>query len=349
MFINRLGASFGWIDCLPILLIISICCGARYVSGNGFDAPLNKHQGEALRGVCAVVVMFFHLAMWTSSEMGCLFPRFIFWGSAAVAVFLGLSGYGLAVQSRTLPNYLNKFWHRRLVILLIPYMLVSVLYAWQIYRLGVPLGEQLHLQLGVIGNGWYVAVLLGFYAMFYIGLRGNYAFSVGIARTCLFSVCYTLLLTLYSPHTGYLWCSNGAFWVGLLLGAFPDTMERVVKSSWHLIAGISLVLALSNCLWAVHARSIPDTTVFLRNAVLFAGIVAISCKVQLGNEVLKWLGAISYELYLIHGWVMRELLQWFPARGGGYVYAVVIVSLAMASALHWCFVGLRQKFYLCSD
>ena len=341
----RLIDCFNYIDLIPLSFVVVICWGIRRAPPSRFfDTPLNKHQGAALRGVFALVVMLFHLAMWSSPRLGNLFPRFIFWGSPSVAVFLGLSGYGLAVQSRMLPNYLNEFWHRRLAVLLPPYVFISVLYIWQLYQFELPIGERLQLQLGFIAHGWYVAVLLGFYAMFYIGLRGNNPFPERIAQVCLLSIGYTFLLTLYSSVTCYLWCSNGAFFVGLILGAFPDTMGRVMKNAWWPIVILGIVVAFANCLWGVHERSIYDTTMFLGNALLFTGVVAISWKVQLGNFVLKWLGAISYELYLVHGWVMRELLQWWPERGGGYVYAVVIVSLAMASALHWCFVAVRKKF-----
>jgi peptidoglycan/LPS O-acetylase OafA/YrhL len=344
----EVSVIFNWVDLLPVLLLVVACWGIkRAPKGEFFEEPLNKRQGLALRGVFACVVMMFHLSLWRLGDDSCLFARFGFWGSASVAIFLGLSGYGLVTQAETRPDYMKGFWPTRLKSLLGPYCLMTLLCGIQVWRGDMKWAEQLYLQLGLVHFGWFFAVLLGFYLVFWLGYH-NTAFPLNSrgVMSCLGTFCLTVLLQFYSEKTDYLFISNGAFVAGIWLGHGQGKKFKYFGKCWWFVMAIMGIIILINCSQGWHERHEADRlTTFLCNTLFFVSIAILGMKVQFSNCVLTWLGKISYELYLTHGWLMYELRHWWPGlKGTGYVYAVVAGNLAMASALHCVVRWVRHRW-----
>ena len=272
--------------------------------------------------------------------------RFSTWGGMSVAVFFGLSGYGLAFQARTHSNYADGFWKKRWRTLGWPYLILSLLSVIQILRGDVVLSERLRLQLGsVIGTGWFVHVLFLFYLTFWWYIRKRTGdLKESIVWICCLVLAETILLACLGLGSGV---QYGAFVCGLLLGTFPQESRRWLERYQMPLLLFAGTIAAMHLVWAPYLKCIvppsQSLTRFLMYSLFFLGIVAIEVKVRLGNRVLAWLGTISYELYLCHGWVMTEVRHWWPTAekvgcsgmGDGYVYTVVVASLVMATALHW--------------
>lgn len=332
---QRVAGQFSMADGLVLLWAVAALWGVRKApKGAFFPEPLNRGHGLALRGVFACVVVFHHLAF---PGAGFLFSRFVFTGALAVSVFFGLSGYGLACQARDGGRWLEGFWKRRFRALWWPYFVVTLLSFFHWMRGDYSLAERLESQWGLVPNGWFCPVLVLFYAIFWLSFRcrgQNTGLKVGM------SISGVAIMTCACALAGtseFIFHSNGAFAVGLVLGACGEKACQWIRGHWLCCAGLAFVLAMCRLRpeWAAWP-SVPGFDIrFFLQAFCFFAIAVLSMKWQLGNRVLGWLGTISYELYLVHGWVMAEIKHWCPGwRGSGHAWVVVAASLAMAWALH---------------
>lgn len=334
-----LAGRFSPSDGLVLLLALVALWGIRKApKGAFFDDPLNRKQGLALRGIFACVVVFCHVSGQVLSEDGFLFPRLEFWGSLSVSIFFGLSGYGLMFQRFAKKDYMNNFWCKRVKTLLHPYLIVSILTFIQWIRGDFDFFMRVKGKLGLIRGGWFVVVLFLFYGVFWWANRRDlYSKGENLILTIAGVVLVSVIGAFYNTGIHFFY-SNGAFIVGLALGAYRKSGCMLLQSHWWQVAGLTCIIALMRCTYALNQWSMEglraDSCYFL-HMFWFLGITALSMKWQLGNRVLAWLGTISYELYLVHEWVIEELCHWRPEWStSSYAWTVVATSLLLAWALH---------------
>lgn len=346
-FQSRLLPTLDWVDLLPVLLIAVALWGIRRIPKGMFsDDPLNKGQGLALRGIFACVVMLHHLAQ-KFPVLGCIFPRFGYWGPLSVSVFFGLSGYGLMRQVAARPDWRKGFWPRRSKAVWMPYAMVALFTLLQWWRGDFSIRMLLKAHWGIVRYGWFCPILFMFYAIFRWADRESHGKTESLLPLA-FGGALTVTLAwglLDAPRHTVL--GNGAFLAGLSLGSDGTTVKAILSKSRTWIIGLTVMIATLHSTFGLYWRFIAPGTktlfVFLMNSFFVVGIAALSMNWQMGNRVLAWLGAISYELYLSHGWVMVEIRhRWPEFTGTGYVYAVVAGSLAMASALHGGIAAIRR-------
>lgn len=116
---------------------------------------LSKENTNCLRGFFASMVVLHHL----SGVVPCLynlmepFPRlFGMLGFFSVAVFFFLSGYGLIISYHEKTDYLETFWHKRIIPLYMVFMCFIVLYT----LLKLICGSEISIMLfgvQIVGNG----------------------------------------------------------------------------------------------------------------------------------------------------------------------------------------------------
>lgn len=337
--LQKIGGRFSLADGLVLLLAIVTLWGVHKApQGEFFDDPLNRKQGLALRGVFAGVVVLHNLTL-RGLEGGFLFPRLVFWGGLAVSVFFMLSGYGLMMQTCHSKKYVREFWAKRLSALGWPYLIITVLSFLQCHRSDFSMMGRFNVSWTFIYHGWFFSVLLLFYLVFWLSNRrdgqGKWE---RIAVTCA-GVLLITSLQIQTKRNAWHYYSNGAFIVGLLLGAYQEKALKLLREQWHkIVALVMLILVLHLSCGLADCCIGPMQSVlsrFIMHGFWCLGIVALSMKWQLGNRVLRWLGTISYELYLVHGWVQVEVRHWWPEwTGSMYVWTVVGASLTMAWVLH---------------
>lgn len=337
--IQRISGLFSPADGLVLLLAVVTLWGIRRAPKRQFfEAPLNREQGLALRGVFACVVLMKHVSEFALNENGLLAARFVYWGPLAVSVFFGLSGYGVMAQSRERDNYLDGFLKKRFHALWWPYFAVMVLTFVQWIRGDFSLGKRLESQMGIVNGGWFWTVLMVFYVVFWLANRRR---GQNTGQRLTLTIAGILLVTVLSAWLNwksYHYCSNGAFVAGLVLGAYPEDGFKLLRTHWWKVVALMcfvLPFRLSEGMFHWSLEGLRPESWFFLHMFWFIGIAALAMKWQLGNRVLGWLGTISYELYLVHLWVMDEVLHWWPEwKGSGYAWTVVGLCLAMAHLLH---------------
>lgn len=336
------------IDLMPVVLLLSFFWGLHPVKplSQMNEDYISKETGNYLRGFFAIVVLLHHLAQRTGS--GFLFRGFYDVGYLAVALFFFFSGYGLQKSYMAKRDaYRQHFLIRRLPPVLLPYVVVTFL-VWLMnavagYRVGVGYilwtilqGEPMVL------FSWYIVCILLFYVVFWLlmyicGNRDQLMLIAGCIWYVLYVVCCML------ADFGCWWYNASPLLiVGMAWAVYEKQILAKIKKSYKI---------LTPAIWAVFfilymiAFSLKDNKAYENRLFLLHIVVAIlfviamilfSLKIRIGNKVLKFLGSISLEIYLVQGLFIEGLRNGtiFIENEAIWVWLVVVGSVIFAALLH---------------
>lgn len=336
------------IDLLPILLFGLVLCGKGHKRlGRKELNPdyLSIESSRSIRGFFTIAVVFHHLAQHTTD--GLLFRFFALVGYFAVSVFFFLSGYGL--QSRHLhdKNYKHGFMARRLLPILLPYTLITLIY-WLTYAL---LGTRYTLWDVLVGLvdgkpiamfSWYIISIIVFYVVFYLLMR---LCKERYLLMLLGASIYCLLYIIICVKLDY-----GSWWynavhilvLGMAWAVYENRIVTLIKKNYRLTFLLACVILPSvlhftgNRFGLTNIRGVLDVLVGLKAATFVLSIIVCSLKFTRSNAVLNYLGEISLEIYLCHGLFIAALRSNVMYVQSDFVYAtlVVLCSVTFAHVFH---------------
>lgn len=257
---------------------------------------------QVMRCVAILMVMLQHLS-------GFVFGSRVFtpFGGGGVAIFLIISGYGLTLSAKK--KGLSAFWSKKAVRVFFPWMVVwAVMLTIRGYGNE---GSTLPTLFLLTRFNWYLQYLLLCYAVFYVGHRWCNKYRLW-------------LLVAFAAVTFVVWGNIQAeqaasFVVGCLLA------EREKFYSWtrgHLKAIalfglVAFVLSLGiKQVWTV--RNLMENVSLLEHSVniclkfSLASFVMALCFIAfrvINGSWSKWIGKISYELYLVHLFIVVGLCK----------------------------------------
>lgn len=317
-----------------IILLLSwvllILAGVKYAPKNQYyNKILIQQQSTVLRGICAVEIMFGHIGIATGSLL--LYPNRKA-GILFVGIFFMLSGYGLSYGVSHKETYLDHFLLKKMLKILIPAVII-----WIVAR-GVQmlLDPPIHNITSFFeSTNWYVWEILGYYICFWLVYKllrqiiGKCKWGGGIILGCtiLFvGIAYQMKLT--RPWYGSTLCLP----LGIFYQQYEVKWEKFLQPKlWKLILlflveGIAMVIFFltegTGALGDVVARNVA--------AVVFCMIVcSFLYKIQLYNPVSYWLGKCSYEIYLIHFYVI-SILQQYISNKILFSIGIIMITLFLA-------------------
>lgn len=312
--IDKLMVAQPW---LTNLVVLTALCSVSLATlkKTAPSSPLTAEQTCQIRGFVIGLIVFGHL--WTHASTASVWPNL---AGESVAVFLFLSGYGLTVSYLRKKPPLGPFAKGRLLRVMIPYWLASVLFLGLdelLLNSTLSLADILSTLAGINITAstrmfdyarWYVTFQLFWYIVFYLlfsKLRPRLA-----AITIMVSAPVFLLLDYYVIHVS--WTKYLAFPMGCLAGVYRTELLEVLKKKAILrYAGISCLFlffivkgSLTSPLW----NGLPS--------IVKVGVVEVSSLLWCASLLLLWawmahrgyrsrflmfIGAISYELFLLHG------------------------------------------------
>lgn len=328
-----------------------------------------NHQLDALRGICALVVVFYHLTMLLPGVNGALWaawwPRPLIAGPSAVFVFFALSGYVLQIAfaerggQAVAPFLLRRFgriYPPVVAAVLLGLVMVSVLRPadtlpdtlpmsdWARQFWTHPFGAGDVIAPLVLGSGrldldpplWSIV----------IELRYSLAFPL---------IALAVLRWGWHAAAAALACSLAT---ALVLPEFVTLRFAVLFT-----AGAALAFDRARCAALLARIGAPVRAVLLVAAIMLLcqepgawlgmavslGAVLLVALVALGQDrprwadapVLRWLGQVSYSLYLVHFPIMLGLTyalgRFIPLS---LVLALVLPASLAAAQLCWRWVEL---------
>lgn len=309
---------------------------------------LSKFRAE-LMGIAALMILICHANVNHVALPDILYKLFIF-GNLGVDIFLFVSGFGLYYSLKGRTGSFSKWYKRRYLRILVPYLLIGVLFwtydaivnqeGWNYFVLNL---STLSYWLDHRG-AWYVALLLPLYLMtplLYKMLAGKrrWLWTVLLAAAIMVfsAIPSTHISSLHSAvisNIQFALMRVPSFIIGMALG--PSIHENK-KISFYLLLGIPAVLFV-----LMKLAGLGELTMFLKGVMLIVIFVNVMNTIEMKRlkSIFRWFGDISLESYLCNIFLSKVLLDlsWnvcgLDLSYGNYLeYACVLLFGTLLSVL----------------
>lgn len=287
----------------------------------------------ALKGIAIVLVIFGHRGLIDGA------------GSWGVLIFLVLSGYGIfkSTQRKGLAGY----WRSRIVGVLVPYALFSVLQLGLSFTLGERVGAGnvlctlmgLDFGLNVDPTMWYISFIFVCYAVF-CGAWCAYEQRGAVAFTLVLLVAFVLVATVGLSHIVWhkgtaAWTYFWAFPAGALLAMYEKRLlGGSISLAVYIFAIVAALVAVVHMYGTLHG-SLNLLVYSTAGAVLVTLLVKFLMNSPAGIvlvKALRPLGNVSYSMYLNEGFLIR-LDGYIPFVMGPLL--TLVFSFVFASLWNW--------------
>ena len=336
---------------IPVFFIAVVKYGSRKDSENLFF--MSKSYGNFMKGLCAIIVVLFHIPSVYQNPIQHSIGSFAF---VAVTLFFLFSSYGMQLNVEHNSSYLQLFWKKRLLSLLIPVFIVNIFYL----LIQLVIGKNTKIEiLFCVDN--YVVVLLQYCLLFYVV---NYLHNIKILHyywqidmILIIGVILSSLYILYSlpsnaPSGENYWYVEryGLIW-GLLLYRYSSSITQwlVNMRSKKILFAIIVSVLMLTAFHSLKHYSIAYRYFFeiLSAFLLIVLLFLLTQRWQSCNYISMLLGSISYEIYLSHRYMMNLILDIYPSIGSGsFIISVFVFTFIFSYSTHFLCVRLFRKLRL---
>ena len=321
----------------PILLFALLWGSKRFVKGTWNEDAFSLKQMKALQGFAAICIMLHHIgqktcASWLSPKQFVAhgLDLFVPIGYYFVCFFLFCSGYGLYVSFHAKENYLNGFFKKRILPIILSYYSTGLIFLLARFLMHEPL-DTAKVLIYAFGlklsnpNAWFVIIMPFLYLFFYLAFRFCKKDGLAVFVTFLCVFLYMLLGT-FIDHND--WWIRGEWWynsvhgfpLGILFAKYQNKIVEHLKRHYliyliPLFFGIFLtngfsVFAQNRFSYYGEYWGAPDKVLrrwicllsqILASSTFVLFIFVAGLKIRIGNRFLAFMGGITLEFYLIHG------------------------------------------------
>ena len=259
-----------------------------------------------LRGILAVCVFLTHLCPHLDEASPWL-EDFGMWGPPSVACFFLLAGYGLAYSVKIKgPAYLDGFFRKRLSKLVWPFLIMAIIYqTWRIYN-GIFDWKQLLVEPSPLS--WFIYALFIWYVGFYICFKGVKDYRSGILRIWLFTAIY--MFWTVSQEMGYYWISILPMPMAITYVFYEEKTKKFIQQHPYLslsVVGGMFVMMMGYTLYGIYVHHLPGWGPLVYTTLPIWVVLLIYMLGGARNIVINFLGRISYEIYIVHGFIVMLL------------------------------------------
>ena len=276
------------------------------------DGRLDRTTTNCCKGIAAIIIMLHHISFRVSNLPVYVKP---IWYIAfpIVGFFFFMSGYGLTCGLLQKKNYLQGFLSKRLLNIIVPYVIVAI--TW----IGLEIiwgGGQTPVRaiaeaftIRYIQPLWFIWVIIAVYIVFY-AVFNHTEINVGAYWFAVITIAYILISAFVNPRD-----EMYASIIGMPLGILWAMYERKIDSYFEIgflrkeiVAIVAFVILFIGRLTLSVVGF--DNQLFqsvLRNIITIAFIVPLIellKKVKIQKRFLILLGTISYEIYIIHPFIL---------------------------------------------
>lgn len=272
---------------------------------------LDRTTTNCCKGIAAIIIMLHHISFRLSNLPVYVKP---IWYIAfpIVGFFFFMSGYGLTCGLLQKKNYLQGFLSKRLLNIIAPYVIVAIVW----------------IGLEIIGGGqtptraiaeaftiryiqplWFIWMIIAVYIVFY-AVFNHTEINVGAYWFAVITIAYILISAFVNPRD-----EMYASIIGMPLGILWAMYERKIDSYFEICYLRKEIVAIAAFVILFIGRLVLSAAGFdnqlfqtiLRNIITISFIVPLIellKKVKIQKRFLIWLGTISYEIYIIHPFIL---------------------------------------------
>ena len=353
-----------------IALILVLLFGAKISKIHEWqEEPLGLERSKAIQGFAAVAIIIHHLAQELVEGAGAL-EFFSELGVLFVGVFFFFSGYGLYTSLKTKENYLKGFLKKRLITVLVPFytcILTFVVAACICGKKFNPV-QLLYVLSGwslINGHMWYIVEIVILYLVFFLVYRlikNRTAATVVMTAVVIAMIVGSLLLGHGDDFSCSYWF-QGEWWynstfhfiLGIIFSKHAEGIRKIARKGYIILvpvfAALTVLLGLQTkyaltkfSYWSEQPGVDPAYgDKFHCLAIQLPWIIVFVCflllvmmKVKFGNPILKFLGTISLELYLIHNLFLTGLRNGTMMKitsDSMYIALTILFAIALATVL----------------
>lgn len=355
--------SFNFYLGVFLLLFVFVLISNMTVSTNygewHEDALSQKHSKEIL-GFFSVCIVLHHLVQQVGVANADCLGFLENAGVCFVGMFFFYSGYGLMHSMHSKDNYLKGFFRKRLSSILIPfYLCIMIFVAYSSISGTQYAGNLIENIVGIRlinSHMWYIVEIAILYSIFYLAFKLCKKEKTALIIMAI-AIAVMIAMSLMIGHgdgwfQGEWWYnSTFLFFVGILFSKYQGGILPIIRKHYKKVVALLSVAFivlyqltirvlekkgywteyLGKTLKSSYADKIITLLVQLAMITCFVFlIIVIGQKVKCSNAVLRFLGNISLELYLIHNIYIKH----FSYMGGvGIYFTVVLLASIITAAL----------------
>ena len=329
-----------------LIALAALCCWGLKFSKFREDY-LGKDQTDALKGVFQILILLSHVRAHIAvsgvgdSIYSAVFTRL---GQMTVVPFFFYSGYGIMQSVQKKPGYGDHFFKNRILKFLIGYNIVTLVLGVVCFLLGQRYLLQNYLLAwsgwrtigGYTGNGnWYIFVLLVLYLLTFCVLqlfkklqsRSEKKYGIVIVTSVFFlSALFMATLYILKGKEDYWYNTLMAYPFGMLYAVYKDRFDKVMQRNW---AWVIALVAVAAGVGLIFLSGMKDPITYSVMGFLFILFVTlITMRVRIVNPVLKWLGGLSFGIYILQ----RPFMLLFESFGLDQ-YSVLFTACVIAATL----------------
>lgn len=323
---------------IPIVMAVILLWNNTRDRNNKFF--FSKDYTSTLKGMCALVVIFVHVPEGYINPLQDAIGSFAF---VAVTIFFMFSAYGMLYSMEHKAAYMQHFWRNRLLSLIVPNIVVDC----ALFLLYKCFADSVSLTLLYEINR-YVVILLEFCVLFYVVSYARRRFRVItpmvadiimiVAVVASSLVIYLLKASDPNPHLDWCYERLGLVW-GILLYRYFDKFKAWIGRCsilWRVVA-VTVAIALGVAyLKFKHEWFVGE---YLLKIILGLSIILAMMLVMEGrrynNAATRFLGAVSFEIYLAHVYIMALIIENVPDISSGiFMVFTVACTIVFSWATH---------------
>lgn len=293
-----------------IILIIASIFKYSHVPNGCFDVRTNL----PVRGILALLICWHHICLEYSTQNDeC--QQFKLWGGVIVSIFFFMSGYGLIISYRSKENYLDGFIKNAIIKLGLPVLTLSVCYIF-VCSVGnccyMSINDIIYIfypYLGgtVLPKSWFVYELLILYALFYVVFKNKNFSETNKLKAVFVLVAILCCFFVISGYGSNWYISTFSFPLGLLYASIESKLKIFLNKKRSNLVFFSILPLIPFPLYF--------TIYYLYDSIILYPLICLTTPLVLpvseyylnpiNIHILRWLGGISFEIYLIHGAIIK--------------------------------------------
>ncbi len=337
--------TYVFMGLLVLFIAVSTLWGVKYSpKKNSF---MTVDDTSFLRGFWCIIVVLVHVPVEYQNRIQDMMGSFAYIG---VTFFFMTSAYGLKWSMEHKPGYMDHFWARRLPHILLPAIIANVFEVAMKSLIGNDYSWYSYVDI----NGW-VKVLLLNYFVFWLVYKIAPMFIKGKHwqdwTMCLIVLCFSLIDYFTDFKVTSKWVVEPlGFAYGILAAKYADRIKAVIRERWFVKSICLMVLSAVTGVAYLKFKTVHIWGDYLLKIALGIMITAfmyeLISNLKVGNKINRFIGSISYEVYIMHRGVFALMIFVFgyTLNSGLYVVASVILTLILAFILKMVCDSVIKKF-----